>query len=217
MHDGAVFAAFTAAGVVCVLFAAAFWFSADLKMKRRIRSYPLVPRIADVPEYKDIRVSGTLAYAEGLAPLSAPFCKRPCVAWQVVVEAGVGKNWQEVIRENKAVDFVLEDESGKAIVDGTSLTLVLKNEILGKSGIFLGTSPELVEFCARRNVETLGRALRMREGILALNEVVTVCGQGRFERDVNAQTDYRSQAQVLRIGPLANGELLAGDDPKLGR
>ncbi|MFT5353970.1 MAG: hypothetical protein ACI9KE_001170 [Polyangiales bacterium] len=57
----------------------------------------------------------------------------------------------------------------------------------------------------------------MRESTLVVGETVTVCGQGRFESDVNAKVGYRGGEAILRVRPLESGELWASDDAKLGK
>lgn len=193
----------------------AAWLQPDSKHKRRMRRFPLAAKIADAAENMDIRVSGTLAYAEGVAPLKAPFSGRDCAAWRVIVVAGEGKNWQEILREEEAVDFILQDESARAHVDGSFLSLALHHDVPNERRIFAPPSPELLAFCEARGIETSRRSLRMHEGTLVRGEVVTVCGQGRFEVDANA--GYRGGKSILRVGPLASGELLVTDDDALAK
>ncbi|MFK8001794.1 MAG: hypothetical protein AB8H86_19520 [Polyangiales bacterium] len=192
------------------------WLQPDRKHKRRMRRFPLAATIADAATNTDVRVSGTLAYADGATPLTAPFSRRECVAWRVIVVAGEGKNWQEILREEEAVDFILQDESGRARVDGSFLTLALHHDVPNERRIFEPASPELLAFCEARGIETSRRSLRMHEGTLVLGEVVTVCGQGRFENDPNGE-GYRGGKTVLRVGPLASGELLVTDDASLAK
>lgn len=192
------------------------WLQPDPKLKRRMRRFPRAAQIADTPEHQDVRVSGTLAYVEGSAPLTAPFSKQECAAWRVVVVAGEGKNWHEILREEESVDFILQDESGRAHVEGTFLSLALHNDVQNKGRIFAPPSTELLAFCEARGIETSGRSLRMREGTLVPGEMVSVCGQGRFENDPNAE-GYRGGKTILRVRPLESGELLASDDAKLAK
>lgn len=190
------------------------WFNRETKLKRQMRRFPLASCIANTPESQDVRVRGTLVLDENATPLIAPFSERPCAAWRVIVEAGA--YWQEVHRDEGSVNFILEDESACAHVDGTSVSFSLAVQMdVAAHGTFFKASPSVVRFCASRGIETLGRRLRVREGILEVGERVTVCGRGRFENDVNAKVGYRGQASVLRIRALESGELLASDDPKL--
>lgn len=209
------------AGVALVSFLVAVgvgaaWLDSDRKLKRRMRRFPLAAKIADTPENTDVRVSGTLTHAESIAPLSAPFSGLECVAWRVIVEAGEGKNWHEILREEEAVDFVLQDESGRAHVDGTFVSLALHNDARNRRSIFAAPSNELLAFCEARGVETSWRSLRTRVGTLVAGEIVTVCGQSRFEKDPNSM-GYRGGKTILRVSPLESGELLATDDAALAK
>lgn len=207
MWPGIVLGVF-ALGVISV----EFWRDADRKLKRRMRKLPRAARIADTPLSQDTRVTGTLAYVDGSTPLIAPFSKRPCVAWRIVVERGDHKRWREIHRSDASIDFVLRDKSGRATVDSVNLALALDTDAEAHKHIIGRSTPGFVEFCGSLNIDTWGQSLRMREGILELGEVVTVGGRCRLEHDVNSKVGYRGQSAMLRVGPLESGETLASDD-----
>lgn len=212
--------AIPAAGLV--VFALIYYFGADRRLKRRLMKLPISRSIADTPENEDVRVSGTLAYLEGKAPLIAPISSRPCVAWRVIVEVkksnGKSSSWHKVIEESDSTDFALEDESGRAIVDATALSLALDFDASGKSDMFTEGSPELMAFLRTHDVKTHGlllkRTLRAREGALEVGETVTVGGRGVLMNDPSAQSGYRGSAKLLQVGALSTGELLVTDDSK---
>lgn len=208
----------------------AFWLhymfgTADKRLKRRILKLPIGDTIAQTPVNEDVRVSGTLAYVEGKEPLIGPLSNRPCVAWRVIVEERRKQSdqstWKTVIDESRSTDFALEDESGRAIVDGTALSMALDYDASGGQGFFNPASAELKAFMDARGVSTHGillkKTLRAREGVLERGEVVTVAGRGTLMHDPSAQTGYRGSAKLLHIKEMTNGELLASDDVKLRR
>lgn len=212
--------AFLLVGIVAV--AMFYYFNADRRLKRRLRKLPISRTIALTPENQDVRVSGTLAYVEGKAPLSAPITNRPCAAWRVIVEVkksnGKSSSWHKVLDESDSTDFALEDESGRAIIDGSALSLALDFDGSGKSDMFNEGSPALMSFLRARGVKTKGfllkRTLRAREGALEVGETVTVGGIGVFMNDPSAQSGYRGSAKLLQVGALSTGALLATDDRK---
>ncbi|MFK8001795.1 MAG: hypothetical protein AB8H86_19525 [Polyangiales bacterium] len=199
-----------------------YYFGAERRLKRRLRKLPISSSIALTPENQDVRVSGMLAYVEGKAPLTAPISGRPCVAWRVLVEVkksnGKSSSWHKVVDESDSTDFALEDESGRAIVDGSALSLALDFDASDSSDMFNDGSPELMTFLQTRGVKTKGlllkRTLRAREGALEFGEKVTVGGSGKFMNDPSAQSGYRGTAKLLHVQALSTGELLATDDRK---
>lgn len=202
-----------------------FFGTADKRLKRRILKLPIGESIAQTPENQDVRVSGTLAYLEGKPPLTAPISGRPCAAWRVIVEErrkhSESSSWHKVIDDAGSTDFALEDPSGRAIVDGTVLSLALDFDASGGQGFFNPASPALAAFMESRGVSTRGfllkKTLRAREGILEAGEVVTVAGNGTQMNDPSVQTGYRGSAKLLHVKALSSGELLASDDVKLRR
>ena len=199
--------------------------TADKRLKRRILKLPIGESIIQTPENQDVRVSGTLAYVEGKAPLTAPLSGRPCVAWRVIVEErrkhSEHSSWDKVIDDTASMDFALEDASGRAIVDGAGLSLALDFDASDGQGFFNPASPALASFMTSKGVATHGlilkKTLRAREGVLEVGEVVTVAGSGAMMNDPSSQVGYRGQAKLLHIKALSSGELLASDDVKLRR
>ena len=74
-----------ALAVFAVIGFVSWWFSADEKARRAMRSVP-VKAIADALEGEKVRIVGPATVE---APLSAPLSGRACAAWRVVVEQKV--------------------------------------------------------------------------------------------------------------------------------
>lgn len=197
------------------------WFGDERKFRRRMNALPLAPNIAETPENKNVRVSGSLAYVAGGTPLVAPFSERKCAAWRVVAEHKDGATWKQILHEAASTDFILQDASGRAWVEGTSLTMALHVDAKGQQGSFSGTTPRVLSFCKERGIETERfdsyRSLRIWESILEEGETVSVGGRGRFENDSTAHDGYRGSKIRLRVRPLESGELLVSDDPTLAK
>ena len=209
-----------------VLFMGARWFFArEPRLKRRIKTLPL-SSIAQTPELQDVRVTGQLAYLGDDAPLEAPLSGRPCAAWRVVVRerrrSGKTYRWVTVLVESDSRDFVLEDESGRAIVDGNLIELVLDFDRKGGASLLGGPNPSLEQFLQERGIPTrgliFGKTLDYREGALEAGEQVTVAGSGTWAHDPTQRgKGYRDVGKVLRIGAMSDGNLLVTDDPRLAR
>ena len=212
-------------GAFAVIVGARYFFAREQRLKRRIKTLPL-SSIADTPELQDVRVTGQLAYLGDRAPLEAPLSGRPCAAWRVIVRErrGTGKNkrWVTILEEGDSRDFALEDESGRAIVDGTLVELALDFDRKGGTGFLSRPSPYLEGFLHERGIATrgivFGKTLDYREGALEAGEQVTVAGSGTWENDPTQRgKGYRDVGKLLRVGAMSDGNLLATDDPKLAR
>ena len=213
---------FVVPGIFLVVVTLLYFFSAERRLKRRLKKLPASTNIATTPEHQDVRVTGELALMEGKPPLSAPISNRPCAAWRVIVEEkrsnGKSSHWHTVVDESDSTDFALVDESGRALVDGTALSLALDFDESHDQNMFSEGSPELKRFLETRGVKTHGmllkKTLRAREGALEEGEMVTVGGIGTFMHDPSAQSGYRGTAKLLQIKALSTGELIATDDRK---
>lgn len=192
------------------------WFADERQFNRKMLALPLT-EISKAPEEEDLRIRGVLSYKDGVETLRSPFTKRQCAAWRVIAEHKDGGRWVEVAHDARAVEFVLSDESGRAIVEPSkSTTLALHVDAKGEQGPFSGTSPRLLAFCKERGIRTERfdsyRTLRVWEGILEAGETVCVGGSGRFENDPNPRLGYRGSSRRLRLGPLSNDELWVSDE-----
>lgn len=209
------------------LLVAAHFENREAPLKRRMRKLPLADSIANTPENQDVRVSGTLHYVEGKEPLIAPLTGRPCAAWHVLVgrRAGVSQEWDPLAEDQNSIDFILEDGSGRALVSGANISMMLSLDFSTKPGpaserleAFLRERPPATPAYAPASTDfPIPNELFAHEGILELGETVTVAGSGSFVNDPRAQAGYRGGGQLFRVEALADGELLASDDPSLRR
>lgn len=155
------------------------------------------------------------------ALLTAPISGRRCLAYVLIVEEGralVG--WVPLLRELKAVSFLLQDGTGTAVIEpGEAFELALANTEEGASG---GRRPHapLVEHLRRIGLATesrLGFAKRLRfeEGALSPDGWVTVGGVLGFEPAPEGERKgYRLPPQVLVMRGHADFPLLLSDEPE---
>lgn len=170
-----------------------------LMARRRSERHP----IADMAEGERGRIEGQALTLD--QQLEAPLSRRKCLCWQVRVEVysasrassdlGTG-GWRQVVDESSAVDFLVEDASGRALVRSAGANASIDADAYYGDGAIEDeqTTPELVEFMRSWGQTTEGRQLRYEEGIVAAGDVVEVVGRGRREPDPDpaATRDYRS-------------------------
>lgn len=215
---------FFAAAIAVVVFVV-WWFGADQQARRLMKGIP-VRAIRDVIEGEVARVVGAVAVD---APVRAPLSGRACAYWRIVVEErrrrGKNSRWVKVIDEHGGVDFVIRDETGKALVKTDHVHAVLENDGGGSSGFFNDPSPELDEFLASRGHTSKGflfnKSMRYREGVVEHGETVAAVGAARWEPDpeldVQGQAGYRERAKRLVLDRRAEGPLLLSDEDKMTR
>ncbi len=190
------------AGLAVVLF---WWFDPRKRLLRRVRRAP-IRSIRELVGGSGGRVIGS-AHAHGTT-LEAPLSGRRCLYYSVVVRAKHGKHWRTIIQEKRGVPFVLEDGSGRALIDPDRAEMALDFDRRSQSGTFDDPTPMESSYL-RRHGETgagliLNRSLRYEEAIIALDERLVALGTIRRERDPEAR------ARGLLAGPAADLPHLTG-------
>ena len=209
-----------AIAVVAMIGFLSWWFSADERARRAMRSVPH-RAIGEVIEGEKVRIVGP---AEIEAPLSAPLSGRPCAVWRVVVEervrSGKSSYWRTLVDESEGAEFRILDGTGTAIVSPVHFQAVLDRDMKASSGFLNDAGPELEEFLTARGHSSKGwvfnKTMRFREGVLEPGESVCVMGVGRWEADPEEQAvadGYRTASQPKRliVDAPADGPLLLSD------
>jgi hypothetical protein len=221
-----------AAVILALLAGIAFcmwWFSAFQRTLRGLRRAPEVA-VANAYDGMIVRIRGTIvAHGETLV---APLSGRACVHYDVHVEervsTGKSSTWRTMFRESDERPFVVEDETGRAIVRGLPLRTAVVVDHHQRSGFLSDATPGLLALLARHGRDStnflgLNRTIRYREGALEPGEQVAVLGLARWEDDPApdaidpaAQTAYRgASARKKRLVIEAAGDaVLASDDPR---
>jgi hypothetical protein len=211
--------------VFAVVLFAAWWFGADQQARRFMKGIPVRP-IREVMDGEVARVVGAVSVD---APVSAPLSGRPCAYWRVVVEErrrrGKNSRWVTVIDDHGGVDFVVSDETGRALVKTGHVRAVLDKDHGRSSGFLNDATPELDHFLASRGHTSQGflfnKSMRFREGVVEPGETVAVVGAARWEPDpeLGAQdrAGYRDRAKRLVLDRRAEGPLLLSDEEKMTR
>ncbi len=218
--------AFGVVGIVVVVLGfmgIASYFSEGATTLRAMRAAPQV-RIAGAKDGAKVRLVGRVA-SHGEERLAAPLSGRACVAFRVHVEERVrgrkSSHWRTMLDEREAVDFVLEDKSGRAIVCARGGKLLIDLDHRQGSGTFHDATPALESYLAQHGQQSTGmlgfnKQLRYREGALEIGETVAVVGVARWEDDPGAASEpvgFRdaSRKKRLVIEPGPDGALYASD------
>jgi hypothetical protein len=176
---------------------------------------PKVPhvRIADAPDGAVVKLVGRVSAAGKL--LLSPLGGRECVCFEAVVyhtydsfnSDGVGGIIREEIgRESKAVDFVLEEETGCAFVRAAGwLTAPSTQKSIGDLN-----TPAAEAFLKRRHLPR--GSYEICEGVIAPGDRIEVLGAVRWERDP-AAGGYREVSKRLIVEVPPDGPLVARHKP----
>ena len=197
-----------AGGVGAMFFAHRF--TAEETLKRKVRAARRW-KIGEIPE-------GTLGRIVGRAgalreTLFAPITGRTCVYYVVELREHQA-DMVTIVREERGVAFVVEDDSGRAVVEPEGAKLVLTTDARTSSGGIgdAPTPPELA-FLRRHGVGERGRVLTYHEAIIEIGEPVAVVGAGMREHDPDAPAGmYRETAMRLRMTSGRRHPLVISDD-----
>ncbi|WP_437308963.1 hypothetical protein [Sorangium sp. So ce388] len=185
--------------------------SEDAKILGRLRESPRT-RIDDLAAQKIARLTGEVRSAG--ERLRAPLSGRSCVYYKVMVEELRERSgWRALFCEQKAVDFLLDDGTGRARVRSAAMRTAAIVEREPGSG-----DPKLEAFLQERGIARkvwgYRRDLRCREYLFASGDRVTVLGAVSWEQDPDppsAGKGYRDAAKRAVLSALPEGSLLASD------
>ena len=200
------------------------YFSEERRVKRRIRKTPAFA-LRDLPEAQEARVIGQAVVLH--EHLVGPLSGRACVAYTAKVEQNLSDDgtgfWETLVIETRIVPFVLEDGTGRAIVDGAAARVALDFDSSSTSS--KSDDPTAAEraFLERHGARDQGwvfnKRLRYREAIIAIGETISVLGSGTREPDPQAApVDYRGgQPTLIRLTSSPRYPLVISDDPATTR
>ncbi len=207
------------AGVALV--AASLVWNEKAKIRRQLRSAPRVD-IGELGEGRTGRLVGQVGEGD---TMQAPFTGRTCVYYEAAVEeyrsSGKTGSWRQVVREVRSVAFVLDDGTGRAIVDPSGARVAVDIDMTTRSGTFDDATPVEEQFLTRHGLRSSGwvfnKSFRYREGVIEIGETIAVMGQGVREPDpaaVGKVGGYRSGPPTrLRLGGSSRHPILLSDAP----
>lgn len=172
--------------------------------------------IADLPENTFGRVTGRVrALGE---TTQAPLSGRPCVCYVAWVET-TGRPRTLILSERRGVPFVIEDETGRAIVDPTDARITLHFDHESSTIAAASATPAQDALLARHGQTSTGilglKPMCFREGIVEVGETIAVLGAGIRERDAERTglAGYRDEPTLLRFTSSPREPLVISDDP----
>jgi len=207
--------------VIVVVLILGFVFGKSARLKRKLRAAKAWA-IGELPEDTLGRVVGQ---ARPLAnTLLGPLTGRPCVYYIATVEEqrsnGRSSYWKTIITESEGVPFVLEDSTGRAIIDPSNAEVALDFDGKSSSGTFHDANEVQEAFLTKYDKKSSGwvfnKSLRYREAMIEIGETVAVLGSGVREPDPNAPPEdaYRGAPRTqLRLTSSAQFPLVISDDP----
>jgi hypothetical protein len=205
-------------GAAMAVVGVGFWyFSAANRLKRELRAARVWP-IGELPENTIGRVIGEAHPIDRV--LEGPLSGRACVYYVARVEEEGSNSWKTVIEEHDGVPFLLDDGSGRAIVDPVNAEVVLTFDSDSSSGTFDDATRTEEAFLAKHGRSSTGwvfnKKLRYTEAIIEPGETIAVLGSGVREPDPQAMPGegYRSAPPTrLRLTSSRQHPLRISDDP----
>ena len=206
---------------IAIIFVFASWYySEKQKIMRFMRKTPLCS-IRDAKAGSVVRLVGRVRSNGQL--IESPISHRKCVYYNATVEeyrsSGKTGQWVQIIREFNAVDFLLLDDTGRALVRTAAIKSLVVRDTERKSGMLNDPAPDLESFLTRHGHRSTGwifnKNIRYREGIFDVDETIAVVGTVRWEHDPESEhagKGYRDMPKRAVIEPLPDGFVLASDE-----
>ncbi len=145
-------------------------------------------------------------------PLSSPFGQRACVAYRVRVVALEERGPRQLAEETRHVPFRVEDDTGVARVETSSIRLVLSPvRVLAQEG---GghLDPELRVFLREHGLSAaMGERVVVEQAVVLPGDDVAVLGVSQIVVDPSRSgRSYRDPARELRLEALRDGPVIVG-------
>ncbi|MBW2702574.1 MAG: hypothetical protein JRF33_17280 [Deltaproteobacteria bacterium] len=202
---------FAIAAFVIFIVGLVIFFNEDARIKRALRKVPKLS-IGDFTDGAEARLVGEVRL---LDEFFSPLSKRPCAHYHLKVEqnkrSGRSSRWVTIIEDTRTVDFIIDDGTGRAIVEtGQSKVAVVKDSH-ARSGTFNDASFDLEELLMHYGKTSTGllgfnKSIRYHEGVIEAGEKVAVFGRGRWIKDASGK-------RQLVINKPAESMVLISDDP----
>jgi hypothetical protein len=196
------------------------WFAAR-RLRRRFRETSQ-HAIGAMPEDTFGRISAAAQQLE--TALTAPLSQRPCVYWSIEILEDRGIDWptRTLIRDDRWVPFLLEEDNHRAIIDPTEAVVSLEFDFTSRSKAAFDASKDQKALLEAHNLVNRNwfttEELVYREAIIEIGERVWVLGSGTREPDPNPRSTggaYRDgPATRLRLTSSAQHPLCITDDPR---
>ena len=164
-----------------------YYFNTENILKRQLKNTP-GKKIHEFSSTEEGKIVGKVALHQEI--LNAPLSDRQCVYYKVIVEQkksrGKSSHWVEIFTDEKAVDFLVDQNGERALVKKDFLHGVLERDASYSSGFLNDPSPKLLKYLRQYGVEStnvlgFNKTFRYKEGILELGEEIAIMGQASWE------------------------------------
>jgi hypothetical protein len=192
------------------------WLSPEADSRRKLLG--VSTQIDQVKEGEVVKLVGKLRYPAGQQPLKAPISAKTCTYFQVVIEEGSGKHSQTVLEDEQSQAFLLEDGTGRALVQVEDADFVVRYDsiVLHEADERDRVMRYIADNAARARGTWDGQASRSAmERLLREGDKVAVLGQAAWEPDPEPGATgqgYREQARRLVIRAPAGGTVHVSDE-----
>ena len=173
----------------------------------------------DMPENTFGKLVGRVRPLAGRV-LEAPLSKRLCVYYDISIDAMADNSMLRTLASvQDAMTFMLEDETGRAVIDPAHAMVSSGIDSISYSGMREAATQErelLVRTGLSGATVPFADHLRYREAILEVDELIAVYGGGVREQDADAVAQtYRDGAPTcLHLTGTAKFPLFISDDPQ---
>ncbi len=194
------------------------YFSKKAIVKRKLKKTPKKP-IRLVQTNEVVRITGKVESVGDL--LIAPLSGRKCVYYYVLVQiqrsTGKSTSWTKLIEEEVPGKFLVRDGDNYAVVDTNDVKSYIVQDKNYSSGFRKDAEQQLEAYLQSHGHSSTGflgmnKALRYKEGILEVGEMITVAGKAEW-RNINAATI--SSDRILTIKPTDKSPVYLSDDPEV--
>lgn len=191
---------------------------AERRHRKRMRRAQ-VYAVRDLPENTFGKLVGWVRPL-GSRVLEAPLSGRLCIYYDVSIDAMVEGSMVRVLAsEQDGIPFLLEDETGRAVIDPAHASMSVEVDAMSMSRPNDAGERErelLVRTGALGRRMLFGDSLRYRESILGIDTLVAVYGGGVREPDPDAvAAGYRDGTPTrIHLMGTARFPLFISDDPR---
>ena len=218
--DGVVLVVVVGAIAVVAAIVLGGYFQRGARLRRALRGAPR-SAIAEVAEGAVVRVHGTVTAG---ATIIAPLTGRSCVFYEAVVEErvsnGKSSSWRQRVREVRGVPFVIDDGTGRTLVDPTNAEVDVHLDATLRSGFLDDPTPTEQAFLQRHAQAGQGwvfnKQLRYREGVIEVGERIAAMGRPVREPDPDAVGQVGGYRDALptrvRLGGSPAHPIVLSDD-----
>ncbi|MEP2937635.1 MAG: hypothetical protein ABJM06_09905 [Gilvibacter sp.] len=207
-------------GALAIIFLLNYYFNDDQRIRRILKAHKK-RAVNSIQNKQTARLHGRALHVN--QPLIAPFSGRECIYYQVIIQEKSKNGWSTVVRESNWQDFFIKSDDEMALIKapkhkgGVRLFLVKDHEQHSDWG--KAATDRLEQFLKKHNRSSktlfnlLSRSLRYKEGIVALNEKVTVVGQAQW-KSLSDPIEGYSYSKILTLSSSEKQRLIITDNPK---